>query len=353
MIGIGLVRRAKRKALSGEHILSIYFHKPTAREFEDCLLWLKGNGFVFLSTANIYGIAKQEEPFPKGGVVLTVDDGWISNETCIADIADKYGVPVTIFVSTGPVEQGNYWWSYIEEGNKRRISKLSIDDLKHVANSDRLAMVERLKRRISLPREAMTKEQVQKISTSPYITIGAHTVTHPILNNCPDKQVFEELSQSKRKLEQWIGKDVEFFAYPNGDYTAREILILYQQSYKLAFTVHPEFLKPEKLKYTYELPRFEVIEGAPFAEAICRMVGIWEPFMNNVRRLMTSDRANPRPNLQEQDIRKLYGKSKLGYLKPSTKSGISDALFLTIMYIFYKLPDTCRNLYAILLVEEN
>lgn len=352
MIGIGLVRRAKRKALRGEHILSIYFHKPSAKEFEDCVRWLKGNGFIFLSTQDVYRIAKQREPFPKGGVVLTIDDGWSSNETNIVEVATKYRVPVTIFVSTGPVEQGTYWWSYVEEANKRKVSKLSLDNLKHVSNADRVASIEKLKHKIALPREAMTIEQVQKVAASPYITIGGHTLTHPILNNCSDKLVYDELSKSKQKLEKWIGKDVDFFAYPNGDYTEREILILYEQKYKLAFTVQPEVLKPERLKYAYELPRFEVIEGAPFAETICRMVGIWEPFTNSFKNLFANNKSNPRPNLEEKDIRKRYKDHAFGYQKPTGRPGFADALLLTFLYTFYKIHITCRNLYAMLLIEE-
>src|SRR4051812_46034556 len=85
-IAAGLVRRATRKALASECILSIYFHKPTKAEFESCIKWLKKKGFTFLSVHDIERIIKQELPFPKGAVLLTADDGWQSNVANIVEV---------------------------------------------------------------------------------------------------------------------------------------------------------------------------------------------------------------------------------------------------------------------------
>jgi peptidoglycan/xylan/chitin deacetylase (PgdA/CDA1 family) len=281
----GVVQRAKNKALRGDHILSIYFHKPSLKEFEECVKWLQKNNFKFLSIDELYNIFQKQLPFPSGAVVLTVDDGWLSNKNNIADVAEKYQIPVAIFVSTDPIEQGTYWWSYVEEARKRKLIKVSVKQLKKVPNEERLAILDDLKMKIYLPREAMTIAQIQQIATSKWVTIGAHTLSHPILNNCSADQVYQELWQSKEKLEKWIGKPVDYFAYPNGDYSEREISVLQDQGYKLAFTVHPDYLRPQQLQHRYELPRFEVIENAPFAETICRMMGVWKPVLGRVRRL--------------------------------------------------------------------
>jgi peptidoglycan/xylan/chitin deacetylase (PgdA/CDA1 family) len=131
-------------------------------------------------------------------------------------------------------------------------------------------------------REAMTVEQVKMVANSPYITIGAHTQTHPILINCPETQVYEELKGSRQKLESWIGKEVAYFAYPNGDYSRREIKNLKNLNYRLAFSTQPKYLTPALLRETFTIPRFAFLEGASTAENICRMTGVWQPLMQKL-----------------------------------------------------------------------
>ena len=286
----GLVRRAKAKAFKGEYILSIYFHKPSSNEFENCIKWLKSKGFQFLSTNEVHAIMERQLPFPKGAVVLTVDDGWYSNKRNIAEVSEKYQVPVTIFVSTDPVEQGAYWWSYVEEAQRRKLCNTSVEQLKLVPNEKRLVLVNELQQKLHLPREAMTMRQIQQIAASKWVTIGGHTLSHPILNNCTTEQVYQELNQSKKKLQSWTGQPIDYFAYPNGDYSKREIQLLSDFGYKLAFTVRPDYLYEHKLRDRYELPRFEVIENASFAETICRLMGVWEPIMLRLRKLLTIQR---------------------------------------------------------------
>lgn len=296
LIALGFVRRAKEKAMRGDHILSVYFHKPSLAEFENCIKWLKKNKFTFLSPADLYIIFERRLPFPKGAVILTVDDGWQSNKINIAQVAEKHQVPVTIFVATDPVEQGTYWWSFIEEAQRRNIPTPTIQHLKTVPNEERLAIVDKLCERLYLEREAMTISQVQTISKSAWVTIGSHTASHPILNNCSDYQVFDELQQSRDKLRTWTDDDIAFFAYPNGDYTQREIQVLQELGYKMAFTVQPKYLTSDRLLLNYELPRFEVIEDASFAESVCRMVGVWEPIVYKIKYLFRKQKSTQNTN---------------------------------------------------------
>ncbi|CAM3882509.1 polysaccharide deacetylase family protein [Pontibacter korlensis] len=276
LIWSGFVRRALNKALQGDYVLSIYFHKPTRREFEASIRWLQKNNFNFLSTADLEKIVLQESPFPKGAVVITVDDGWQSNEDCIAEVAKKYKVPVTIFVSTGPVEEGVYWWSYAQEARRRNIKCLSLKALKKLPNKSRLEEIAEIKNLIYLDREAMTIDQVKTVADSDYVSIGGHSHSHPILVNCSAEQVHSEMSVSKIKLESWLEKDISCFAYPNGDYGEREIRTLQRLGYRLAFCSEPRHLTPDVLDKCYQLPRFGFLEGASFAENTCRMVGVWQ-----------------------------------------------------------------------------
>jgi poly-beta-1,6-N-acetyl-D-glucosamine N-deacetylase len=282
LILLGFVRQAVKRAMNGEFILSVYFHKPSKEEFESCINWLKKNKFHFLSTSDLDVIIQNGHPFPKGAVILTVDDGWQSNEANIVEVANKYGVPVTIFVSTAPVEEGTYWWSYVHNGLANDVKKhTSKKELKKIPNKERLIKVEELKKGVFLKRDAMTIEQVKYAANSKYISIGGHTHTHPILINCNDDEVYSELELSKQKLESWINKKVICFAYPNGDYSKREMQVLQELDYHFAFCSEPRYLTSDIVKDKYILPRFGFLEGASFAENICRITGVWKTFKRN------------------------------------------------------------------------
>jgi peptidoglycan/xylan/chitin deacetylase (PgdA/CDA1 family) len=282
----GAVRVATARALNSKRILSLYLHKPEKAEFEWCIRWLKKKGFRFISLDDLERIKRAEMPFPKGAVLLTVDDGWQSNVSNIVEVAIRQQVPVTIFVATSPVEEGVYWWSYVQQANQQGLTPYSKMELKKMPEQKRLGVLQEIKKLVSPGRDAMTVDEVKTISAYPYITIGAHTHTHPILINCNQKQVYEELKISRQKLEGWTGKQVDYFAFPNGDYSKREVQILKDLNYRLAFSSDPCFLTPESLKNSYTLPRFGFREGASVAENICRMMGIWQPFMMKLPRFL-------------------------------------------------------------------
>ncbi|MBK0381651.1 polysaccharide deacetylase family protein [Pedobacter sp. SD-b] len=280
-IVLGFIKRSRKKAQNGEYILSIYFHNPSKKLFEFCVTWLLKNNFSFLTQQDLLAISTNQKEFPKGGVIITVDDGWQSNEENIVAIANKYKLPVTIFITTEPVQNGNYWWPYVDFAEKNNIGDFTVQHLKTVPNKTRELALKKIKESVSLPREAMTIEQVKSISKSEFLTIGGHTLTHPILPNCDDEQSFEELKASKIIIEEWIGHSINSFAYPNGDYGTREIEYLKKLDYKIAYTTKPLPLTKEALSQIYELPRFGVFENVSNLEAICRMVGVWQRFFKS------------------------------------------------------------------------
>jgi poly-beta-1,6-N-acetyl-D-glucosamine N-deacetylase len=285
LIYTGAVKRACHKLKQGEYILSLCFHAPSKTFFEACVDWLSNNGFHFISVADLEGIMNNQKPFPKGAVVITIDDGWQSNLDNIVPVADKYKVPVEIFVSTEVVEKGNgYWWSYIVEARKMGLSSEPVEFFKTIDNEDRVKILEETKTKIQLKREALTVDQVSEISKNQFVSIGSHSVSHPILPRCSNEASKYEIFHSKEVLEQWTGKQVKHFAYPNGDYSNREISFLKRFGYTIAFSTEQKYLTKEKLATQYKLPRFMMVETATFEENICRIVGVWpvKPKKNKV-----------------------------------------------------------------------
>ena len=50
--------------------------------------------------------------------------------------------------------------------------------------------------------------------------IGSHTLTHPFLTRLPPRRAKEEITASRKKLEDLFGRAVRHFCYPYGDWNA-------------------------------------------------------------------------------------------------------------------------------------
>ncbi|MBD8490479.1 polysaccharide deacetylase family protein [Echinicola sp. CAU 1574] len=271
----GKVNKAKKAALNGDHILSIYFHNPSKDEFEFVINWLKRNGFNFLSLDDYYKILNEEIKFPKGSVMITVDDGWASNVENMAAVADQHKVPISIFLATEAVEQGSFWFSIVKKASKSNLNYPSSEELKLLPNEKRLEIVNKIRKKILSKREAMTIDEVKRIIKSDYVTVGAHSHSHPILIRCTDKELEEEIKISKQKVELWTDSEIKCFAYPNGDFGSREIDMLKRHNFELGFATTPIPITRNLLKEKYAIPRIGFLEGGSKAENICRITGVW------------------------------------------------------------------------------
>ncbi len=273
---IGSVKKSIGKAMEGEYILSVYFHNPDKKLFTKCIKWLQKKGFHFISMDEFKLILNGDLPFPRGAVLLTVDDGWKSNKSNIIDVVKRYSIPVTIFITVDPVVSGSpFWWSYVKAAIKKGILNVSLSELKDIENSRLREIVNNLREFIVLGREAMTQEQILDALNEGNLTIGSHTISHPILPNCTDNEVVYELQTSKERLESLFKNPVTTFAYPNGSYTQREIKILKDIGYDMAFNTRLMPITPACFLNQFELPRMEVLENVSFWETICRMSGVW------------------------------------------------------------------------------
>ena len=74
------------------------------------------------------------------------------------------------------------------------------------------------------------------LEMSAYAFFGAHTQNHPILINCSDPKCREEIAGSKKELEQLLSQPMVHFAYPNGSYSEREVLLVRNAGFRSART---------------------------------------------------------------------------------------------------------------------
>jgi Predicted xylanase/chitin deacetylase len=84
-----------------------------------------------------------------------------------------------------------------------------------------------------LPGVLMDKAQIKDWLQSGQ-EIGSHTLTHPRLTQISPSQAREEISGSKKKLEDTFGNTVEHFCYPYGDWNPTVRDIVAEAGYKSA-----------------------------------------------------------------------------------------------------------------------
>jgi peptidoglycan/xylan/chitin deacetylase (PgdA/CDA1 family) len=64
-------------------------------------------------------------------------------------------------------------------------------------------------------------DQLKNLAARPGIQLGAHTVTHPFLDEIDPGGIEREVSDSKAQLERLVGSTIDTFAYPYGAYDRR------------------------------------------------------------------------------------------------------------------------------------
>lgn len=272
----GAAARSMKQFHTSDDILSIYFHNPSSSLFEKTMKWLMREKVTFISTEQLNLISQGKIKAPKSAVVITVDDGWKSNKENVIQVARKFNIPVTIFVSTEPVlQQKPFWWSYNQHINQQGIGYMQSNVLKKWPNKERLAYLNGYGFLNAYAEEAMNETDLIDFDKHSNVLFESHTVSHPILTQCSDEEADREIHYSKIQLEKILGRKIKGFAYPNGAYTQREISLLEKYEYDYAFSTRSAFLTSQDLQNRFELPRFEVLDKVSFAENICRIAGIW------------------------------------------------------------------------------
>jgi len=236
-----------------------------ATEFQQTMEWLK-EWFNVLPLDQ--AIARlNDHSLPARSAAITFDDGYADNFTVALPILQAHGLTATFFIATGYLDGGRMWNDTVIEAvchcNKARID-LSREGLGvHELNSSdaiRQAIMsilnnvkyrdpqERLKALdyvaavsgARLPQDLMMTSDQVKIMRHAGMSIGAHTVTHPILARLSPEEVRAEVAESKRFLESLLQERVGLFAYPNGkpnvDYRAADADIIRSLGFDAAVT---------------------------------------------------------------------------------------------------------------------
>jgi peptidoglycan/xylan/chitin deacetylase (PgdA/CDA1 family) len=227
----------------------LFPNEPDALSFETQMRWIKAWFNVLPLAEAIERLST--DSLPAGAAAITFDDGYANNCSVALPILLRVGLPATFFIATGFLDGGRMWNDTIIDVMRRyagpeldlsslnlgRYSVRNVEDrrrsvdeligkLKYLDPGRREALCNDIAATASNepPRDLMlTTDQVRTLANAG-MTIGAHTINHPILSRVSEQEAHKEMARSKQQLESITGREVQLFAYPNGkpgiDYSA-------------------------------------------------------------------------------------------------------------------------------------
>ena len=103
----------------------------------------------------------------------------------------------------------------------------------------------------------LSRRQLCEIANSPLATIGAHTMSHPML--CGDSiDIEKEVCVSREILEEMLNRKIRHFAYPYGSMLAvnkRVVDFVKRSDFDSAVVTLPGYINPFTSQNSYRLPR--------------------------------------------------------------------------------------------------
>lgn len=199
---------------------------------------------------------------------ISFDDGEQSFYTVVFPILVKHQVPVSLFLSpTIITTRKNFWFQEIRGYDStimkqiiaaqlqiaaEKIANFSYQDILKSLTIDEInGIIDTYQQQTACGQKNylnMSLEEVLEVDRSGLVSIGAHTLNHPILKNEDDTGCYTEITASIKKLEELLLHPVKYFAYPNGrpeiDYGEREMNCLKEAGITMGFSAELNCLSP-------------------------------------------------------------------------------------------------------------
>jgi peptidoglycan/xylan/chitin deacetylase (PgdA/CDA1 family) len=228
-----LIPRLVRELVQRRRVTILLYHRPRPASFAAHVRLLE-KAYNLIPLSDLMGALERRTlaDLPPKPLVISFDDGHRSNYELI-DILRELPASPTIFLCSGIVgTDAPYWFDLVTDP----------EPLKRVSDETRLRALAGTSRIGGGTRAALDGDEIEALK--PYVDFQSHTVSHPILPRCDADKAFEELSLSRAQLERAYDLDVYALAYPNGDYSDRELLLARRAGYRCAVTVEPGFNGP-------------------------------------------------------------------------------------------------------------
>jgi peptidoglycan/xylan/chitin deacetylase (PgdA/CDA1 family) len=176
--------------------------------FEEQMRLLGELGYVPVSLEAVLGHYLRGEPLPKGAVLITFDDGYRDNLENALPVLRRYGYPAVLFVPIG-----------------------FLDDGKPLPHEEPLRL-------LGVRNDTIGWDDLAELESGG-MRIESHGIGHRPLSQLEPAEAAREIALSKLRLEEWLGREIEAFAFVEGslaDYWPEHASLVQQAGYKLGFT---------------------------------------------------------------------------------------------------------------------
>ena len=257
---------ARRPAMPPRILMYHGIPSPRAAEFERQMQYLQ-------RFYDVVPLASLVPPLaPASGrmkVALTFDDGLRNNASIAYPILKKLGLPATFFVCPQLIDRGMWLWNQQARQRLKRLDSHARARLAREVESPSaevepfIAWMKSLAPGLRSGVEASVRkatpafqptvaerdafdiarwEDLRELAPE-IVTIGSHTLTHPILTTLAEPELEAEIGGSRRVLEGKLQRPVELFAYPNGSQNAA-VLACARRHYRGAVLAASESVSP-------------------------------------------------------------------------------------------------------------
>jgi peptidoglycan/xylan/chitin deacetylase (PgdA/CDA1 family) len=222
---------------------------------------------------------KQNKTWPKApSFALTFDDGYAGFEELVLPLLEKHNCPASFFPVIHFVDGNMLWMDQVEsvilatvdfvtpEGElKPRDEALQAwkDAFKKKSSKERNVLLDKyfqLPESYKRPKQyqGVDWEELRRLNEHPLVTIGNHSLSHPILALEEKESMETEIIGAAERLRHELGH-CHLFCYPNGsedDHNLKTLQVIKETGHDLALLTH-EALTSAKTE-NYLLPRFSL-----------------------------------------------------------------------------------------------
>ncbi len=211
--GVGVIGRLRPMRMDGLRVL--LYHKVNDADckpgsvstalFAEHMALVEADGYRPVALDDVLAHLGSGAPLPPRATLITFDDGYVDNLVGAAPVLQRHGFPAVLFVSVGSIGSDTPFPHDERSGTPNP-----------TLDWDGLAEIERAG-----------------------VRVESHGITHVRLATLADDAAERQLTESKRILEDRLGRPICAYAYVKGgtaDFDERHRVMLRRAGYEAAFT---------------------------------------------------------------------------------------------------------------------